>query len=150
MTNAEGIATSAFAVTHLQMPEGATSRLCKLGVFIDGGAFDVPNDAPNTLTYVSQDKPNMGNTVNVSNNTRINEVAAVSASLSAAASTLQLADASLSAGISSAVSVRTSQAASVSSGVSAFNVDAATPKRPAPWGHLDSPLRCNLHVRSSR
>jgi hypothetical protein len=45
MTNAEGIATSAFAVTHLQMPEGATSRLCKLGVFIDGGAFDVPNDA---------------------------------------------------------------------------------------------------------
>jgi hypothetical protein len=77
--------------------------------------FDVPIDAPNTLTYVSQDKPNMGNTVNVSNN-----VASVSASLSAAASTLQLADASLSSGISVAVSDRTSQAASVSSGVSAF------------------------------
>jgi hypothetical protein len=80
--------------------------------------FDVPNDAPNTLTYVSQDKPNMGNTVNVSNNTRINEVAAVSASLSAAVSTLQLADASLSAGISAAVSDRISRIASID--VSAF------------------------------
>jgi hypothetical protein len=82
--------------------------------------FDVPNDAPNTLTYVSQDKPNMGNAVNISNNTRINEVAAVSASLSTAVSTLQLADASLSAGISTAVSDRISQAASLSSGASTF------------------------------
>ena len=47
-------------------------------------------------------------------------VASVSASLSAAASTLQLADATLSAGISSATSDRISRVASVSAGMSAF------------------------------
>lgn len=34
--------------------------------------------------------------------------------------------------------------------VSAPNFGASTPKRPAPWWYLDSPVRCNLHVRSSR